>query len=87
MVPFTRRLLNGISIITESCAAGYKEINSNTISFGIAPRINACGRMGHADEALKLFLSKNLNEVQELTILLNNYKMVLNIKTYFLHLV
>ena len=28
-------------------AAAYKEVNSNTISFGIAPRINACGRMGH----------------------------------------
>ena len=30
-------------------ASGYKIINSNTISFGIAPRINACGRMGYED--------------------------------------
>ena len=54
-------------------AAGYKEINSNTISFGIAPRINACGRMGHEVEALKLFLTDNQAEVLEITDKLNSY--------------
>ncbi len=34
---------------------GYKN-RFNTVSFGIAPRINACGRMGKQEEALKLFL-------------------------------
>ena len=53
--------------------SGYKNIDSTAVSFGVAPRLNACGRMGHADEALKVFLSKDLNKVQELTILLNNY--------------
>mgnify|MGYP004461568889 CR=1 FL=1 len=54
-------------------SSGYKNIDSNTISFGVAPRINACGRMGHADEALKLFLSKDIYEVNELTKKLNDY--------------
>lgn len=54
-------------------SSGYKNIDSNTISFGVAPRINACGRMGHADEALKLFLSKDIYEVNELTKSLNDY--------------
>jgi single-stranded-DNA-specific exonuclease len=54
-------------------SSGYKNIDSNTISFGVAPRINACGRMGHADEALKLFLSKDIYEVNELTRKLNEY--------------
>ena len=54
-------------------SSGYKNIDSTTISFGIAPRINACGRMGHADEALKLFLSKDVYEVNELTKRLNDY--------------
>lgn len=58
------------SIINSS---GYTKIDSNTISFGIAPRINACGRMGQAEKALKLFLSKNINEVNELTKELNEY--------------
>ena len=52
---------------------GYKQINSITVSFGIAPRINACGRMGHADEALKLFLTKDKNEAIKLTNKLNDY--------------
>ena len=54
-------------------ASGYKKIDSNSISFGIAPRINACGRMGKAEDALKLFLSENLNEVSSLTAKLNEY--------------
>lgn len=58
------------SIINSS---GYSKIDSNTISFGVAPRINACGRMGKAEEALKLLLSKNLNEAQELTRKLNDH--------------
>ena len=58
------------SIINSS---GYTKIDSNSISFGIAPRINACGRMGKAEDALELFLSKNLNEVSELTKKLNDY--------------
>ena len=57
-------------------ASGYSKIDSNTISFGVAPRINACGRMGHQEEALKLFLSKNSNEVAELTQKLNEYNRV-----------
>lgn len=51
--------------------SGYNKIDSNTISFGIAPRINACGRMGVAEEALELFLSKNVNQVNELARKLN----------------
>lgn len=39
------------SIINSS---GYTKIDSNTISFGVAPRINACGRMGKAKRSFKL---------------------------------
>ncbi len=61
----------GLKSIIQS--SGYTKIDSNSISFGIAPRINACGRMGKAEEALELFLSKNINEVSELTNKLNAY--------------
>lgn len=57
-------------------SSGYKNIDSTTISFGIAPRINACGRLGHADDALKLFLSKDIYEVNELTNKLNEYNKI-----------
>lgn len=54
-------------------SSNYKQIDSNTISFGIAPRINACGRMGHQEEALKLFLTDNIVEAKEITNELNRY--------------
>lgn len=58
------------SIINSS---GYTKIDSNTISFGVAPRINACGRMGKAEEALELFLSSDIYTVNELTKKLNEH--------------
>ena len=61
------------SIINSS---GYKKIDSTTISFGVAPRINACGRMGKAEEALELFLSSNINTVNDLTKRLNDHNSV-----------
>lgn len=53
--------------------AGYKTIDSNTISFGIAPRVNACGRMGHEKEALEIFLSNDIARVEELAYKLTVY--------------
>lgn len=52
---------------------GYKNIDSSLISFGIAPRINACGRLGKQEEALKLFLTDDVNEAQTITKKLNKY--------------
>ncbi len=46
------------------------------ISFGIAPRINACGRMGHENEALQLFLSNDVEEAKKITYNLNEYNKV-----------
>lgn len=53
--------------------SGYKKIDSTAISFGIAPRINACGRMGHAEEALNLLLTENIEEAREIAERLNEY--------------
>ena len=69
LVEQTRNL--GLKTILQ--ASGYQKVDSTTISFGIAPRINACGRMGHQEEALKLFLSNDTVEVVELAEKLNEY--------------
>lgn len=61
----------GLKTLLES--TGYKEINSTTISFGIAPRINACGRMGEEIEALHLFLTNDLQEAKQISEKLNKY--------------
>lgn len=47
-------------------SAGYSKIDSTTISFGVAPRINASGRRGHQEDALKLFLSKEIMKLMSL---------------------
>ena len=65
-----------IGLKTLLSSLGYQKINSMTISFGVAPRINACGRMGEAEEALKLFLTKDILEAQKLTDKLNEYNRV-----------
>ena len=72
LVEMTRNI--GLKSIINS--TGYSKIDSNTISFGVAPRINACGRMGHQEQALKLFLSKNNQEVENLTEKLNEYNKI-----------
>ena len=63
----------GLKVLLNSI--GYQKIDSNTISFGVAPRINACGRMGHEKEALELFLTNNIKEAQEITEKLNKYNL------------
>lgn len=63
----------GLKMLLQSI--GYKKINSMSVSFGIAPRINACGRMGHAKEALQLFLTRDAEEAKELTNHLNEYNL------------
>lgn len=52
---------------------GYKKIDSISISFGVAPRINACGRMGYQDEALNLFLTDSKEEAKKIAERLNEY--------------
>jgi len=61
----------GLRYLLESCK--FKKIDSGTISFGVAPRINACGRMGCAEDALKLFITDDLEDIKNLTNKLNEY--------------
>ena len=61
----------GLKVLLDSI--GYKKIDSMAISFGVAPRINACGRMGHEKEALELFLTDSKEEAERITHNLNEY--------------
>lgn len=49
----------------------FKTVDSSMISFGMAPRINACGRMGNAEVAVKLLLEKDKQKADDLAIKLN----------------
>ena len=53
--------------------SGIKEITASSLAFGVAPRVNAAGRMGDANSALKMFLSDSDVEVNRLSTDLSNY--------------
>ncbi len=55
----------GLVALCEAAAAGGK-ITAETISFIIAPRLNAAGRLGDASRALELLLAGNLEEARPL---------------------
>lgn len=61
----------GLRALIESI--GSKTIDSSVVSFGIAPRINACGRLGYEKEALELFFTDNIVHAQEIAKRLNHY--------------
>ena len=50
-----------------------REVNSTSLAFTIAPRINAAGRMGDAFSALRLLLSDDEKEIEELAVRLNAF--------------
>ena len=65
----------GLSRLLE--CAGYKgKITSEHIAFGIAPRINASGRLDTVDEALKVLISDNKQEIEMAIQSLNEFNKV-----------
>ncbi|GAB6038344.1 single-stranded-DNA-specific exonuclease RecJ [Fundidesulfovibrio butyratiphilus] len=76
---------NGLLLIAQACrpgvmalkeAASYAAkapLTASQVVFGLAPRINAAGRLGLADEALRLMLAKDLDEARPLAQSLETY--------------
>lgn len=67
----------GIKRLLES--AGYsvaKGVTSEQIAFGVAPRINASGRLDTVEAALKVMLSDNPQEIEMAVITLNEFNKI-----------
>lgn len=62
MLGQTKRL--GLRQIIENAGIENKKFNSTYVSFIIAPRINAAGRMSYAETSLKLLMSQEISEAQ-----------------------
>ncbi len=62
-LPFKHLLGDGVN----------RNVTAQTLAYTIAPRVNAGGRMGDANTALKLFLSKDSKSSFELSVKLNEY--------------
>lgn len=60
----------GLEMLLREAGMKGKRLTSSTISFVLAPRINAAGRMGQAELAAELFLTRDPVRAQELAALL-----------------
>lgn len=59
-IRFSKRI--GLKSLIAVAGFDQKKINTLDISFGIAPRLNAAGRLDSPKKALQLLLTKNMNE-------------------------
>lgn len=53
--------------------SGFTKIDISNIVFGLAPRINACGRMDHANGAVELMLAKTDEEATQMAELVDGH--------------
>lgn len=56
----------GLRVLIEKSGLDPQKISSGTIAYTIAPRINAAGRLKSAEDALRLLLTEDIDEAQQL---------------------
>lgn len=62
----------GVTALVNNCGLKVKPITSWAVSFVLAPRINAAGRIGDAGRAVKLFTTADLKEAEDIVLRLND---------------
>lgn len=72
----------GLKVINASPRKNYanflkrdEKVTSQSLAFSVAPKINAAGRMGNANAALRLFLSDDEGEIYDYSVRLTSYNM------------
>jgi single-stranded-DNA-specific exonuclease len=63
----------GLKSLIDQCRLSGKKITEGDVGFRIGPRINAAGRMGAADSAVKLFFTESAEESDELAARLSGF--------------
>lgn len=49
---------DGLAALLAACGLSEKALSSETVTFGLVPRINSAGRFDHVDSAIELFVSE-----------------------------
>ena len=60
----------GLRMLMREAGVEERRVTSSLVSFTLAPRINAAGRMGCADQAAELFLTDSPSRAQEIAVML-----------------
>lgn len=63
----------GLMALIEACEIGGKDLSTFDVGFILGPCINATGRLDTADNALRLFLTSDINEAKQLAYALRAY--------------
>ena len=56
----------GLRALIEKCSLSDKKITAESLAFVLAPKINAAGRMGDVNDAVRLLISEDEDEANEL---------------------
>lgn len=56
----------GLRALVEASGLGGEKIGTQDVGFTLAPRLNACGRLGHAREAMELMLTEDAARAAEI---------------------
>lgn len=65
--------LPGVAALIDAAGLGGEEIDSERAGFALAPRLNACGRMGHARDAMELFTVADAVRAGQIAVALNKH--------------
>ena len=58
----------GVRALVDACGLRGKEVTSQKVAFMLAPRLNAAGRMGQAEESVRLFVTDDAEEAKEIAL-------------------
>ena len=63
----------GLKFLFKALGINLGKCVANEISFKVAPKLNASGRMGDAKDSLKLYLTENVGEIKQLVEKINTH--------------
>jgi single-stranded-DNA-specific exonuclease len=64
----TKSRLPGVRALIDASGLGGRDLDSIDVGFKLGPRLNACGRMGHAREAVEMFTAATPGRARDIAL-------------------